>query len=222
MRSLNKNNVKALAAPLVRPLAIVGAVVGVGALLRWQLQRLFTEKPSYVVEEHRGPLEIRTLPASLVARTVVYADFDHARAEGFTRLARFIFGENHHHTRAQAAALGGHADKIAMTAPVTLEHSGKGVVVSFHMPRDRPLSTLPYPDDPRVELVQLPERRVAALSWSGGTSAARIASMEDRLLEEVKQRGMLAAGAPVFAGFDPPSTLPPLRHNEVYVELREP
>lgn len=211
------NRIKSAKA-LARPLAVVGAVVGVGALLRWQLQRLFTERADYVVEEHRGPLEIRRLPAALVARTVVYGAFDDAKDEGFGRLFRYIFGDNHPH-RAQSANVGG---RISMTAPVTLEAHGSGTVVSFHMPRDRPLSTLPYPDDPRVELVQLPERRVAVLSWSGGTSAPRVAYMQNKLLKELKERGLLAAGAPVFAGFDPPSTLPPLRHNEVYVEIRDP
>lgn len=220
---------QALVRPFARPLAIVGAVIGTGAVLRWQLARLFTEKPDFVLEERRGPLELRRYGPALEAQTVVDDDWDSAVSEGFKRLAGYIGGKNHVGKSipvtspmtaiSKRAARSHKGEKIKMTAPVLSEHRGDGVLVSFVLPEGKAHSTLPEPDDRRVAVVEVPARRVAVLCWSGRYHAKKVAEQEAKLLEEVKERGLIAVGPPSFAGYDPPSTLPLLRHNEVQVEI---
>ncbi len=58
-----------------------------------------------------------------------------------------------------------------MTAPVTQQQIAEGeFLVQFYMPKEWTLNTLPKPNDPRVNLRQLPSRRVFAERYNGGWS----------------------------------------------------
>ncbi|HEY4220338.1 MAG TPA: heme-binding protein, partial [Myxococcota bacterium] len=96
---------------------------GLFALARWQLGRFVSEQTPYTVEARIGPLEIRRYAAAVRAETVVDAQvWQDALAEGFRRLARYIFG--------------GRA-RIAMTAPVTATVGAQQAtkrIVTFTMP----------------------------------------------------------------------------------------
>jgi len=60
---------------------------------------------------------------------------------------------------------------------------------------------------------------VAVLRFRGRYRADEVARQADRLRSLLADAGLSATGAPVFAGFDPPSTLPWLRRNEMWVDL---
>ena len=108
---------------------------------------------------------------------------------------------------------------IFLTAPVITEADGDSYSVAFAMPAGRSLVTLPTPIDDGVTLGEVPERRVAVLRRAGERDAEHLLEHEDELLRRVREAGLVASGAPIFAGFDPPSTLPFLRRNELWVEL---
>jgi hypothetical protein len=190
------------------------------AALRWQLDRMWNDEPDYVVEERIGSLEIRRYLPRVEARTMIdESDFDVALERGFDRLAGYIFGFNR----------GG--EKLAMTSPVTARgealempdfgagaQSG-GHVMAFVMPPERAVASLPQPLDERVELVDVTERRVAVLRYSGAYRSDVVAARARELCELASDAGLLAKSEPVFAGFDPPWTLPFLRRSEVWLEL---
>jgi hypothetical protein len=200
--------------------ALVGA-----ALTRWQLARLFTEQPRYALEGKVGRLEIRHYSPRWVAETRVQNGWDLALNEGFRRLAHYIFGGNH---RAQVQSQG--AEKISMTAPVNVR-PGRGAVgtardagsashvVSFNMPLGRTRESLPRPDDERVQLVLKPEARMAVLRYRGRRDGDTVTAKFLELLVALRRAGLRHKGNPQFAGYDPPSTLPLLRRNEVWIEL---
>lgn len=205
----------------------VGAVVGFG-VFRWQLARLFSEQPRYEVERRIGNLEIRRYAPQVVAETEVRAaTFREGLNKGFRLLAGYIFGKNMDST--QIAMTGPVSQEqvrgttIPMTAPVSLAPSSQtgegGWVMRFVMPKKWTLGSLPAPLDERVHLRQLPERRVAALRWSGGFDADTNARMQEELLTRIRAEGLKPEGEPLFAGYDAPSTLPFLRRNEAWVEL---
>jgi len=188
----------------MRKLFKVGLVAsGVGALVYWQLQRWFTEEPRYEVERKVHGVEIRHYPAIVRAETLIDDDkADAAVNQAFRRLAGYIFGANA--TRS----------KIAMSAPVT-----QASVVTFTMPRGRTLADLPAPRDPRVRLRSAPPRRVAVLRYSGRTTPDRVREKELVLRAALAREGLVATGEVVSARYDPPSTLPLLRRNEVWLDL---
>ncbi|MBZ0237916.1 MAG: heme-binding protein [Deltaproteobacteria bacterium] len=190
-----------------------GIAAGATALVamvaaRWQLQRWFTEQPRYLVESTIGDVEIRSYTPRVVARTEVASkDFDEALDRGFRRLFDYIGGDNHKN------------EKIAMTVPVTVVRSIDGYTVSFVMPSDHPLSSLPRPRDIRIALASLPAQRLAALCFRGRYTGALVTRKGAEMVRQVLEGGLDTTGEPVFAAYDPPTTLGLLRRNEVWMEL---
>jgi hypothetical protein len=197
-------------------------LVGAG-LVRWQAAGRFCEEPAYEVERTLAAnAEIRRYASRVLAVTRVReGDRDRAVSEGFRRLAGYIFGGN---TGAASIAMtvpvtqGG--ERIAMTAPVTQasEREG-GFEVTFTMPSSYTLDTLPRPSDPRVQLRTMPAERVAVWSYSGVSSAEIVAQHAEALRSLLRERGEVPRGEPISARYDPPSTLPFLRRNEVWIAL---
>jgi hypothetical protein len=111
-------------------------------------------------------------------------------------------------------------ERIAMTTPVTQASAeGGSFEVTFTMPSSYSLDTLPRPSDARVELRALPAERVAVLRYSGLTSAEIVAERAETLRALLRARGETPTGEPVSARYDPPSTLPWIRRNEVWLHL---
>jgi len=67
-----------------------------------------------------------------------------------------------------------------------------------------------------------PERRVAAIRYSGSWSRSRYDDHERSLREWIQRRGLAPVGEPVWARYDPPFMPWFLRRNEILVEIREP
>jgi hypothetical protein len=208
---------------------IAGSAAAVGfATVRWQLQRLFTDEPDYVVEQRIGPLEIRRYLPQVAARTQLdVTSFDRALDEGFRRLAGYIFGGNRAREKlamtspvtSRTSGKDRKGEKLAMTVPVITSSETEGHEVSFVMPPGRTRDSLPQPTDDRVELVELPARRVAVMRYRGRYRDAVVDEHKRELERRVEEANLAARGAPMFAGFDPPWTLPLLRRNELWLEL---
>jgi len=193
-----------------RPAALIaGAGAALSAIaLRFQLQRLFTDEPRYALEQKIGDLEIRRYEPRVEAHARIdTVDFDAARERGFRRLASYIFRGNATH------------EKLAMTAPVTIAQRGATHTIAFVMPPRRTLSSLPQPSSPHIDLVEVPVRRFAVLRYRGKYTAENFEKHAAELRKLTSEAGLTARGLPLFAGFDPPSTLPFLRRTEVWLEL---
>lgn len=187
---------------------IVAGSVGLGlaalGLARWQLQRYFTPTPPYEVALRSGSFELRRYPSLQIAQTTVDGHWNDALEEGFRRLARFIFGDN------------ASAQKVAMTTPVLGTGDDDGFRVSFVLPRD---ILVPAPRDPRVELKNVPARMVAALRFHGRYDVKNLEAHKVELARALAERGLKPKGEAMFAGYDPPSTLPFLRRTELWVDI---
>jgi hypothetical protein len=193
-------------------------------LARWQLGRWFTEQPDYEIESRLRGLEVRRYGKRVVAETVVDGtDWDTGRAEGFHRLAGYIFGGNDGARKVPMTApvetRSGKRFKIAMTAPVTAQSDPSGFTVTFAMPKAFDLASLPTPTDGRVRLREIPSQRVAVLRYRGTYSGRRTERMQRLLLRRVREAGLTPAGAPSFAGYDAPATMPFLRRVEAWVPI---
>lgn len=187
--------------------ASAAALLGMLAL-RWQFQRWFTDEPRHIVEGTIGHLELRGYAPRVEARTVIGTEsFDDALDLGYERLFRYINGHNQKSLT------------LAMTAPVTVTRSTQGHVVSFVMPPDHHISSLPRPRDMRVQLVPVPAQRIAALCFRGRHGSDVVNHQEAEMVREVLEGGIDTTGEPVFAAYDPPSTIGLLRRNEIWMEI---
>lgn len=183
------------------------AALALGAL-RWQLSRWFTPSPAYSVEASIGDIELRRYPVRIEARAEVHAhDFETALDRGFGHLACYIYGANSQ-------------DKdIEMTTPVLTTMRDGHYEMSFVMPPQMSIEALPHPDDPRIELREVAEKRVAVLGFHGRFTKSNIEAHERELLRQLVDAGLSAKGSVMFAGYDSPATLPMLRRNELWIEI---
>jgi hypothetical protein len=204
---------------------LVGALVVAGGALvgRWQAARQFIEEPRFAVVRTLGPaIEVRRYEPMVVAETRVRATYDSASSEGFRRLAGYIFGGNQRReSLAMTAPVAVESERLAMTAPVAIENEDGEQVVSFVMPPGRTLSSLPVPNDARVTLREVPARTIAVLTYSGTTTPEILATQTQALRDALTRVGLTAMGNAVSSRYDPPSTLPMLRRNEVWIPIAE-
>lgn len=199
------------------------------------------EEPKYDVVLTEGQYELRQYAPMLIAETVVEGDMDEASNKGFRLIADFIFGNN------QVA--GAASEKIAMTAPVTVEpqsakismtapvtvepqHAGTHADVNmqtaqqwrinFVMPSRYTLATIPKPNNRAVTLKEVPSKSFVVLKYSGFNTVARVQSKTQEAMEWAAQKHLKVIGTPQLSRYDPPWTLPMFRRNEIMIEVAVP
>jgi hypothetical protein len=199
--------VSALGSPKRGLLAGGIAALALGAL-RLQLGRWFVATPSYDVELRTCGLELRQYPLRIEARTEIDAhDHDGALDGTYGRLACYVYGAN------------SNEERLARTTPVTLAmHDGR-FSAAFTMPPERSIASLPQPNDLRVELREVPARRIAALAFRGRFTRANIERHERELLRRLVDAGLAARGSVTIACYDSPLTLPALRRTELWIDV---
>jgi hypothetical protein len=176
----------------------------------------------YTVLEKQGSFEIRQYPSCLIAETVVDADFKEAGNMAFGRLFQYISGNNRKQESISMTAPVNQtnpSEKIAMTAPVNMQQTEGQYAVSFLMPSQYTLDTIPQPLDDSVVIKPIPPRKIAAIRYSGTWSQKRYEAKKASLEEFMQTKGLVSTGKPVFARYNPPFELWFLRRNEVLIPV---
>lgn len=181
-------------------------------LTLWAGAAVAIQEPDYQLIKQAPPMELRAYEKFVVAETTVEGDFDSAGRQGFRRVAGYIFGGNR--------APDGSSKKIAMTAPVTVEPLLGGWKLWFVMPKEYALQDLPAPESGEVSLREVPAHRVAAIRFSGFTTAASIQEHTERLQQWISAQGLEPRGAAQVARYNDPFTLPWNRRNEILIPVR--
>ncbi len=186
-----------------------------------------TEEPKYAVLEKEPPFEVRAYAPMIVAEVQVEGDLDGASSQGFRLIAAYIFGQNQVSEKIAMTAPVTVVDqsvknaKIAMTAPVGIESNAGKWIVSFVMPAEYTMETIPKPLNSQVQLRQIPAVKKAVISFSGFYSDQKVAEKTLELEQWMKSKNLQNAGTPNFARYNPPWTLPFMRRNEVMISLRD-
>jgi len=172
--------------------------------------RAATESAPYKVVKVEGDFELREYQTLHLAKvTMPSSDKRSQKMDGgFRKLFRFIDGQNER------------SEKISMTTPVIVEHGDKESSMSFVMPVASVTKGLPVPKG-EVKLDKIPAVKIAALRFSGVSDAVKEAEKLQALQAWVKKQGVVAAGTPLFAFYDPPWTLSFMRRNEVLLRLTD-
>ena len=187
-----------------------------------------TEEPKFDLIEKTGDFELRSYMPMIVAETFVEGSLSEASNAGFRLIAGYIFGGN-------KSRQGSSPEKIAMTAPVTLEQSPQKIAmtapvvveskgdrwrVHFIMPAGYTLNSLPIPNDPRVSLREVPAQKTAVIVFSGWAGEDKVKDKTVALFDWIKSKGLEGTTPPQLARYNPPWTLPFLRRNEILINIK--
>lgn len=193
-----------------------------------------TEEPKFSLLEKSESFELRAYAPQILAEVTVNGDLDSASNQGFRLIAGYIFGQNQVSEKIAMTApvvIESGAErksaKIAMTAPVSIEANafeggaGSQWTVSFVMPSEYTLETLPKPLNTQVKIREVPAEKRAVITFSGFYNEEKVLE-KTRLLEAwIQSKNWQAIGSAQFARYNPPWTLPFMRRNEVMIRVRD-
>ena len=167
------------------------------------------EEPKYTVIKKTDIYEVRLYEARTVAQ-VVYGKED----SGFKVLFNYISGENDTSSEVTMTVPVTQSEKIDMTAPVAQSKRVGKMVMQFFLPKQYSLQNAPKPNDPRINIIDLPETYVAVISYSGSTSDKNFNEHHKELKVALDKDKLTVIGIPLKATYNSPFTLPFLRRNE--------
>ncbi|WIA14919.1 hypothetical protein OEZ85_001632 [Tetradesmus obliquus] len=194
----------------------------------------------------RSPAELRQYAPMLIAEVAVGGTMRQASSSGFRKIANFIFGNN------TAAGQGsekiamtspvrmeiegskkkqGSSQAIAMTSPVIMEMAGTeslpndaagDVKMSFVMPSKYDAATLPKPNNPDVQIKEVPGHTAAVLTFRGHVRGRELVERKKQELAALlAAEGLVPVGEVKLYQYHPPFTYGWQRVNEVLFEVKE-
>lgn len=184
------------------------------------------EEPKFTILDQEDSFEIRVYPSKIIAEVIVEGSMSEASRKGFRLIADFIFGNNKSQSgksekisMTAPVIIESNSEKIAMTAPVSIAEEGKGWRVYFIMPESYSMSTLPVPNNPKVVIRELPNKKVAAHQFSGLVTENKMQEKVALLSDWLNKKSLKSISNPELARYNPPWTLPFLRRNEIMIEI---
>ncbi|MCO4747813.1 MAG: heme-binding protein [Proteobacteria bacterium] len=180
------------------------------------------EEPEYQVIAEAADYQVRHYAGRIEARVTVQASYGTSVQTGFRILANYIFGGNQARASIDMTTPVSAAESLSidMTTPVTARGEGTEWVVSFMMPSEWTLASLPVPNDPRVELVEAPPSLRAVRTFGGRATTRSTQSQLATLRTAIEADGYVVTGPAAISQFDPPWVLGPWRRNEVQWPVR--
>jgi hypothetical protein len=200
---------------------IIGSVAVIGAAAWGPIVSNKVEQAKYDVVESQGDIQVRDYAPMIVAEADVSGERKEAINKGFRIIADYIFGDNalKQNLAMTAPVIQQPSEKIAMTAPVTQEGAADSWKVRFVMPASYTMDTLPKPENNAVKLEKIPGKRFAVIRFSGMAGEDSLKEHTDALNAFITDKKLEPLSQATYAFFNPPWTLPFLRHNEVMVEI---
>jgi hypothetical protein len=167
-------------------------------------------------------LEVRQYDPQIVAEVTVGGSFDEAGDKAFRPLFRYISGDNLSRGKIAMTApvsLSEQPQEIAMTAPVSQRQTGQSWAVSFMMPAEFTMDTIPVPTDKRVSIREIPSSLAAVVRYSGTWSKRNYQRHLDELMEWVTTNNYQVMDEPAWARYNAPFTPWFMRRNEIIVRI---
>ena len=198
--------------------SIIALVLIVGVLAGPVMSNV--EKPDYKVVQSEQNIEIRQYKPMIIAEVEVDGKREDAIRDGFRLIADYIFGNNTVEQNISMTAPVQQKEKIAMTSPVQQQLAGKSWQISFVMPSEYSMESLPVPNNNRVHLKEILAKKFVVIEFSGSNSNENVIGHENQLMKYIKANQINIIGSPKYAFYNAPLTLPLLRRNEVMIEIK--
>jgi effector-binding domain-containing protein len=167
------------------------------------------ENYKYQVIQEFGDVQIRSYEPTLFSSVVLNSkNYQDSSSEGFRQLAGYIFGGNQK------------GQKIAMTSPVAMNF-GETTEMMFMIPSEFDQDELPKPNNPNIKIKEVPEKTVAAISFSGWANDRKIEKYKNKLLAQLDELEIDYYGSVSYLGYNPPYEVFN-RKNEIIIEIEYP
>jgi hypothetical protein len=207
----------------MRKQVMAGAAVGaalLGSAAFYYFRERSQEEPEFRALESDGDHQIRDYPALTVAETLVNGPRREALDRGFRVLADYIFAKSREGERLPMTipVVQDSGDPMGSNPPLFDDDLEGAWRTRFVMPAGRSADDLPDPPE-GVELVELPARKVAVVSFAGRATDDLLTEQEDRLRGWLAKRGERSDGEPEYAFYNSPMIPGPLRRNEIWLAL---
>ena len=186
----------------------------------------------YVVLFSDKEYEVRRYPKLLLASVTVTGTRRRAMGLGLRLLTDYVARENERRqlidmqssTRRQPTRDWARSGKpLFMIGPVLQTRVGADQwTISFVMPDEYVIETIPRPCDPRVTLHEVAGAPRATHSFGGVPNRGVLARKTAALLGYIANIGEEPIGGPRYAFYDPPWTIPYPRRSEVWFEITDP
>lgn len=192
----------------------------------FSVQLMATEEAEFTLIHKENNFEIREYSPRIIAQVSVSGNFNDSSSAGFKSLADYIFGNNVINDKSQKIAMTAPvvaeptSEKITMTAPVLAEGKNSEWLISFVMPKEYSMESLPKPNNSAVVLIERPREKYAVVVFSGLVRESSYNEKATLLNEFVKIQGLSSVGSLLIARYNPPWTLPFFRRNELMVKVR--
>jgi hypothetical protein len=158
-----------------------------------------------VIKAYSG-FEVRQYEASLFTTVKLDTDiYKQASSKGFSILGGYIFGKNEK------------KEQISMTSPVAMTLEDK-MTIQFLVPKKFTKESLPKPNNSSIKFVEVPERRVAAITFGGWANEEKIEKYKLQLIALLDKNQIKYTKNFSILGYNPPYELL-FRKNEIIVEL---
>ncbi|RPH75483.1 heme-binding protein [bacterium] len=184
-----------------------------------------TEGPVYSVVKKDGDVEIRDYEGYITAQVNVSSDYNMALYSGFMELFNYISGKNTNRSKISMTAPVTQEKKpvsvkIPMTAPVTSEKvTNNEYTISFVMPAEYTLETLPIPEDKNITFNKIEPHRAAVISFSGRMDEALANKKIAELRGWLGKNNMKPKSNFIMAQYNPPWIPGFMRKNEIMVDI---
>jgi hypothetical protein len=207
---------------------LICALVFAGLLIVWNLWFtifLGVKEPPYTIMSKKDDYEIRRYGSYITASVVLSGSYSSVANVGFRILAKYIFGDNTAHVSMPMTVpvlQESQGVKMSMTAPVFMSSQGTNAYrVSFVMPGEYTLETLPGPRDSRIMIEITHSKTVAAYAFTWYPSERRVEGKKKKFEQLLAHDGVHTSGSMVLARYTPPFILPFLMRNELLVDLAQ-
>ena len=161
----------------------------------------------YAVLKEYEDFEIRQYEASLFTAVKLDTDtYKKASSKGFSILGGYIFGKNKE------------KEQISMTSPVAMSIE-KEMTIMFLVPAKFTKETLPTPENAAIEFIEVPEKKMAAITFGGWANDAKIEKYKLQLIALLDKNEISYTNKFSVLGYNPPFEIF-FRRNEIIVELK--
>ncbi len=208
-------------------LITLGIILIIWFLYSWLSVRAI-EEPKYKVISTSKEYEIRMYDTYIIAETTISGakDRNEAVQKGFPIVAGYIFGGNTSKDKVSMTVPVNTemttSKKIAMTTPVNTEQEENDGTykISFVMPSEYTLDTLPTPNDNQIIIKEIPSHAMAVKQFTWPASESRIKKQEELFLSAIDRDNIDTVGVINVARYNPPWTIPFMLRNEVQIKIK--